>query len=259
VSDLVRVDQRGHLLVIGVDRVDKRNAWNRQIIREVAEAYDRLGADPDLRVGVVHGLGEHFSAGLDLVDVLPALTGDGGAVLPAGSYDPWDFFGEPCPKPVVLAVQGTCFTLGIELALASQVTIAASDTVFAQLEVARAIVPLGGGSYRLPRRLGAQGMRWMLSAERFDAPAALAAGLVSEVVEPGHQLDRAIEVAETIAGNAPLAVQAALASARAAERPERDAAAAVIREAIGALVASADAGEGVAAMLERRVPRFEGR
>jgi enoyl-CoA hydratase len=185
-------------------------------------------------------------------------TGDIGAVLPDDGFDPWNFFGEPCPKPILVAVHGTCNTLGIELALASQVAVAAEGTRFAQLEVARGIFPLGGGTFRLPARLGAAGMRYLLTAERFDTDTALRAGLVSEVVPEGRHLERAVEFARLIAANAPLAVQAALASARAAERASRDAAAQVLLDRNRTVLGSRDAAEGVSAFLERRAPVFEG-
>ncbi len=101
-------------------------------------------------------------------------------------------------------------------------------------------------------------MRWLLTAESFGADEALAAGLVSDVVEPGSQLDRALELAERIADNAPLAVQSALASSRAAQRAGRDAAAAHLRETAADLVVSEDAAEGMAAMMERRDPDYRG-
>lgn len=258
-SDLVHVERRGALLLIGVNRPEKKNAWNIEIIQAVARAYTDLAEDPALRVGVVHGQGDDFTAGLDLANVAPALAGGQAAdVLPAGLCDPWDFLAEPCPKPIVLAVQGRCFTLGIELALASQVVVAASDSVFAQLEVARGIVPLGGGSFRLGARLGARGLRWLLTGEEFGAAEALDAGLVSEIVPPGQQLARALELAEAVAANAPLAVQSALAGHRAAERAARDAAAAQLREGTPAIFASKDAIEGMTAMMERRPPVFRG-
>lgn len=259
-SDLVTVEQRDSILMIGVDRQDKRNAWNTEIIQSVARAYTDLGNDDALRVGVVFGHGEHFTAGLDLMDVAPSFAaGDPGAILPPDLCDPWDFAGEPCPKPIVLAVQGRCFTLGVELALASQVVVAAADTVFAQLEVARGIVPLGGATYRLEARLGARGSRWLLTGEEFGAEEALDAGLVSEVVPAGEQLDRAIELAGRIAQNAPLGVRAALASHRAAERASRDAAYAKVLEDGRALFTSQDVGEAMAAMMQRRAPKFQGR
>lgn len=259
-SDLVTVEQDEAVLCIGVNRPEKRNAWNVEIVQAVARAYTDLAGDPALRVGLLFGYGDHFTAGLDLMDVAPRLA-DGGAaqVLPPDLCDPWDFTGEPCPKPIVLAVQGRCNTLGVELALASQVVIAAEDTIFAQLEVARGIVPLGGGTFRLTSRLGARGTRWLLTAESFDAREALEAGLVSEVVPVGEQRARALEVAKVVARNAPLAVQSALAGQRAAERGARDAAARVVRDEGPALIRSRDAIEGMTAMMERRDPVFVGR
>ena len=259
-SDLVTIERNDSILLIGINRPNKRNAWNTEIIQAVAQAYTDLAKDDSLLVGVVFGHGDHFTAGLDLADVAPRLAGgDASQVLPPDLCDPWDFMGEPCPKPIVLAVHGRCYTLGIELSLASQAVIAASDTVFAQLEVARGIVPLGGATFRLGSRLSARGIRWLLTAEEFDAEEALAAGLVSEVVAVGKQLDRAIEVAEAIAANAPLAVQSALAAHRAAERAARDAAGAVLREDGQRLFQSEDVTEGITAMIERRKPNYHGR
>jgi len=256
---LVTIDEDGPLLLIGVNRPEAHNLWNLEVIQAVSRAYRRLGDAAHLRVGVVYGHGRHFTAGLDLLSVAPLLTGgDARAVFPEDGYDPWDFFGEPCPKPIVVAVHGACNTLGIELALASQLTVAAEDARFAQLEVARGIFPLGGATFRLPMRLGPPGMRYLLTAERFDAATALRLGLVSEVVSDGRHLERALELARVIAGNAPLGVQAALASARAAERAARAAASKVLLDS-ATIFASADAAEGVSAFLERRAPMFQGK
>lgn len=258
-AELVTVETEGALLLIGVDRPEKRNAWNVAVIHQVATAYQRLEDDDHLRVGVVFGHGENFTAGLDLPEIAPLLAeGRAAEVLPAQLPDPWDFTGVPCSKPIVLAVQGRCLTLGIELALASQVVVAASDTVFAQLEVARGILPLGGATYRLPAQLGKAGMWALLGAEEFDADTALAAGLITEITPPGAQLDRAIEMARSIAQHAPLAVRAALAGSRAAERAARDAAGASLGEQGPAVLASNDAMEAVAAMIEKRPANFTG-
>ncbi len=259
-SDLVTIDREGPVLVIGVNRPDKRNAWNVEIIRSVAAAYTELAEDEELRVGVVFGHGDHFTAGLDLASVAPLIAEDRMQdLMPPELCDPWDFFGEPCPKPIVVAVHGRCYTLGIELILASQVAVAADDTIFGQLEVARGIIPFGGATYRLPLRLGATGQRYLLSAEEFDAATAERCGLVSEVVPLGRQLERAVEIAETLAANAPLAVQAALAGVRAAERAARDLAAAHAHETVASLVKTADAAEAMMAMFEKRLPKFQGR
>lgn len=258
-SSCVTVERRGYLMLIGVDRSEKKNSWNIEVIQAVARAYTELANDPELRVGVVFGHGPDFTAGLDLAEVAPALaSGDPSDVLPADLCDPWDFLGAPCPKPIVLAVHGRCFTLGIELALASQVVVASEDTVFTQMEVVRGILPLGGATFRLGSRLGARGLRWLMTGEKFTAADALATGLVSEVVPAGEQLKRAIELATVVANNAPLAVQAALAGFRAAERTARDAAAICLREQVPAILASADVVEGITAMMERRDPVYKG-
>src|ERR1700682_916718 len=259
-ADEVTIEEDGPLLLIGVNRPDAHNLWNLEVIQAVCRAYKRLADAEHLRAGVIFGHGRLFTAGLDLASMAPLIaTGDVSALFPEDGLDPWNFFGEPCPKPIVLAVHGRCNTLGIELALASQLAVAAEGTRFAQLEVARGIFPLGGATFRLPARLGAAGMRYLLTAERFDADAALKAGLVNEVVPEGKHLDRAIEIARLIAANAPLAVQAALASARAAERASRDAAAAALVEWNQTVLGSRDAAEGVSAFVERRDPKFEGR
>jgi enoyl-CoA hydratase/carnithine racemase len=256
----VTIDVDGQLLLIGVNRPEANNLWNLEVIQTVCRAYKRLADDDDLRVGVVYGHGKHFTAGLDLISVAPLVaSGDPNAIFPADGLDPWNFFGEPCPKPIVVAVHGACNTLGIELILASQASVAADDSRFAQLEVVRGIVPLGGGTFRLPARLGPMGTRYLLTGERFDAEAAYRLGLVTEVVPAGTQLERAVELARVIAANAPIAVRAALASARAAERASRDAARQVVLDYNATIIASADAMEGMRAFMERREPKFEGR
>jgi enoyl-CoA hydratase len=255
----VTIDREGQLLMIGVNRPEANNLWDLEVIQDVCRAYATLAEDDGLRVGVVYGHGKHFTAGLDLISVAPLVaSGAVSSILSEDGYDPWDFFGEPCPKPIVVAVHGACNTLGIELIMASQIAVAADDTRFAQLEVARGIVPLGGASFRLLSRLGPAGLRYLLTAEKFDAREAFRLGLVCEVVPAGKQLDRAVELATVIAGNAPVAVRTALASARAGERAAREAAAAVVLEARETVMKSADAMEGARAFMERRAPLFKG-
>jgi enoyl-CoA hydratase len=160
----------------------------------------------------------------------------------------------------VLAVQGTCLTLGIELALASDVVVAADDTVFAQLEVSRAILPFGGATTRFAARAGwGDAMRWMLTGDRFDAAEARRMGLVQEVVPAGSQLDRALELAERIAAQAPLAVQATLANARLAEREGTAAAEARLQGELVRLMQTDDARIGMEAFMTRSTPHFTGR
>lgn len=256
----VTVEKDGHVLLIGVDRADKRNAWDLQVIDEVAAAYDRLATDDDVRVGVVFGHGDHFSAGLDLAEVLPAVQASGPSILSGtGLHDPFGLWGPPVPKPVVLAVQGIAFTLSIELALASDIVVAADDVRFRQLEVGRGILPFGGATLRAPAQLGwGNAMRWILTGEELGAAEAHRIGLVQEVVPVGQQLTRALEIAKTIAAQAPLGVQGTLANARIACRGE-EAAREHLAGLLPPLLESEDAAEGVLSFVERREARFTGR
>ncbi|MCA1710303.1 MAG: crotonase/enoyl-CoA hydratase family protein [Actinobacteria bacterium] len=257
----VTVEREGAVLLIGVDRAAKRNAWDLETIAGVGAAYEQLGADESVRVGVVFGHGDHFSAGLDLAQVLPAVQEQGPAVLSGTSaYDPFGIWGPPVPKPVVMAVQGIAFTLSIELALACDVVVAADDVRFRQLEIGRGIIPFGGATIRAVTQLGwGNAMRFLLTAEEFGAADALRIGLVQEVVPAGQQLARAVELAQLIAAQAPLGVQGTLANARVAASSGHGAAVEHLRGLLPALLASEDAAEGVASFVERRDARFTGR
>ncbi|MFC4003303.1 crotonase/enoyl-CoA hydratase family protein [Prauserella oleivorans] len=261
-SPRVTVERDGHVLLIGVDRAAKRNAWDRQTIDEVGLAYDRLADDPDARVGVLYGHGDHFSAGLDLTDVWPAVQEHGpDALAGAGKHDPFGLWKPPVPKPIVLAVQGIAFTLSIELALAADIVIAAEDVRFRQLEIGRGIIPFGGATLRAPAQLGwGNAMRFLLTGEEFGAAEAHRIGLVQEVVPAGTQLQRAAEIARVIAAQAPLGVQGTLANARLAERADSERAAADhLRTLLPDIMASEDAQEGLQSFVERREARFTGR
>ena len=256
----ITVERDGHVLLIGLDRADKRNAADVAMLEQLALAYGELDRDPDLRVGVVFAHGDHFTGGLDLADIVPRIGPEGLAMVPEGGIHPWGMDGTRLRKPVVLAVQGTCLTLGVELALASDIVVAASDTVFAQLEVARAILPFGGATTRFAAAAGwGNAMKWMLTGDRFDAAEAHRLGLVQEIVAPGEQLARARELAGRIATQAPLAVQATLANARLAVRDGEAAAEARLPGELVRLMQTEDARIGMEAFLTRTEPEFVGR
>jgi len=256
----ISVERDGHVLLIGLNRPDKRNAADVAMLEQLALAYGELDRDPELRVGVVFAHGDHFTGGLDLADIVPRIGPEGLAMVPEGGVHPWGMDGTRVRKPVVLAVQGTCLTLGVELMLASDIVVAADDTVFAQLEVARAIVPFGGATTRFAAAAGwGNAMRWMLTGDRFDAAEAHRLGLVQEVVAPGEQLTRARELAGRIAAQATLAVQATLANARLAVRDGEAAAEAQLPRELVRLMRSEDAAIGMQAFLTRTEPEFVGR
>ncbi len=254
-------ERDGHVLLIGIDRAHKRNAFDLATIRALAAAYQELGDDPELRAGVLFGHGDHFSAGLDLAEVGPAVAAGGPAAIAGGAaYDPFAVWGPPVPKPVVIALGGISFTLSIELALAADIAIAAEDVRFRQLEIARGILPFGGATFRAPARLGwGNAMRFLLTAEEFGAAEALRIGLVQEVVPAGRHVERARAIAQLIARQAPLGVAGTLASARLAAAEGPAAAVDHLRSLLPGILASEDAREGVASFLQRRDGVFRGR
>lgn len=251
----------GHVLLIGINRPEKRNAFDLETIEQLVGAYEVLADDPELRVGVVFAEGDHFSAGLDLAEVGPRVAEVGPAgLLGEGRVDAYGLWGPPVPKPVVVAMQGIAYTLSIELALASDIVIAADDVRFRQLEIGRGIIPFYGATLRAATQLGwGNAMRFLLTAEEFGAQEALRIGLVQEVVPVGSQKTRAIEIAQMIAAQAPLGVQATLANARLAVTEGSEAAKKHLLAVLPEILASEDAAEGVHSFLERRPARFTGR
>lgn len=257
--ETISVQRDGHVLIMGLNRPQKRNAFDMTMLGELAAAYGELDADDDLRAGVLYGEGPMFTAGLDLASVAPEIQGPFEWV-PAGGVNPWQVDGRQMTKPVVGAAHGRCLTLGIELLLATDVAVAAESTTFAQLEIARGIFPFGGATLRFPEVAGwGNAMRWMLTAEEFDAREAHRIGVVQEVVPDGRHVDRAVELAQRIARQAPLGVRATLASARRRQRDGHAAAEAELMPAIRRLFASEDARIGLEAFLSRTEAEFVGR
>src|SRR5262245_26406742 len=255
----VIVEQRDHVLHMGLNRPAKRNAFNVEMLEDLGRAYERLERDDDLLAGVLYAEGDNFTAGLDLAEVGPRLM-NGSLEWPDDARNPWRNDGRPWTKPIVAASQGWCMTLGIELLLAADIRIASADSRFAQLEVQRGIYPFGGATTRLPREAGwGNAMRWLLTGDEFDAAEALRIGLVQEVVEPGAQRDRAAALAERIATrSAPLGVRATLAAAQAANREGERAAEDRFVGDVAALFKTKDGAEGIQSFIERRQARFVG-
>jgi len=259
-TDRISVELDAHVLLIGLNRAEKRNAFDLAMIEQLAAAFERLGDDSEVRVGVLFAHGKHFSAGLDLAEVGPVVAERGPEVL-AGSrrYDPFGVWKAPVPKPVVTAINGVAFTLSIELALASDIVVAADDVRFCQLEIGRGILPFGGASFRAPAQLGwGNAMRFLLTADEFGAEEAQRIGLVQEVVATGQQVTRATEIAQAIAAQAPLGVQGTLANARAARAAAERTAIDHLRRILPSILQSEDATEGLRSFVDRRKGYFKG-
>jgi enoyl-CoA hydratase/carnithine racemase len=259
-GSVISVEQRGHILLVGINREKKRNAMNLAMLKELALAYGRIEKDPEIWVGVVFAHGDHLTAGLDLADVATAF-GDFDQVIPEGGLDPWRNDGTRWTTPVVVATRGLCYTAGIELLLAADIRVASADSKFLQFEVQRGIFPFGGAMTRFVREAGwGNAMRWILTGEEFGPDEALRIGLVQEVTEVGKDIDRAIEIAEYIATKAaPLAVRGALKSAHQSIDDGHDASVEGYVPAIHALFGSEDSQEGLQSFIERRPAEFKGR
>ncbi len=250
---------RGHVLLIGIQRTAKRNAFTWTMLSELSAAYTEYERDPDLRCAVLFGHGDHFTSGLDLADVAPKVKA-GQSFIPENAIDPWALYGKARTKPLLCAVRGYCMTVGIELSLAADIIIAASDARFLQIEIKRGIYPFGGATIRMVQAAGwGNAMRYLLTGDEISASEAYRIGLVQEVTEPGRELTRALEIAETVSLQAPLGVQATLASARTAINKGVEAESRELLPRVTKLMDTEDAKEGLMAMLEKRQGNFKGK
>lgn len=246
------------VLVMQARREGKRNSYTPFMVEQLARAYTRLERDPALRCGLLCAAGDDFTTGLDLAAYAP-LFARGETGVPPDCIDPFELHEPARSKPVVVAIQGRCFTHGIELALAADIAIADESTRFSQLEVQRGIMPAGGATVRLVERAGwGSAMRWLLTGDQFDAGEALRLGLVQQVVAPGQAQAVALEIAGRISAAAPLAVQAVRASARAACGSYRLQELQALAGRQAALAGTFDAREGVASFKEKRPATFRG-
>jgi enoyl-CoA hydratase len=256
---MIRTERDGRILKIGLDRVAKRNAFDPPMFHALAAALGELDRDPELWCGVVYAHGDHFTGGIDLAQFAPLFERDDPFALEPGAVDPFGLRNH-LSKPLVMAVQGITYTIGVEMLLAADIRIAASNARFAMLEVGRGLYPLGGATFRLVREAGwGNAMRYLLTGEEWDAAAALRMGLVQEIVEPGKQVDRAMEIAGRICAQAPLGVRATLRSAWMGVVDGEIAAAEHLRDDMRAVLASEDFQEGIASFRERRAAKFRGK
>ena len=255
----ITYETEGYICFIGLNRPNKRNAFDSHMIQQLSEALTKYEDDASLRCVLIFAHGEHFTAGLDLMELQGKLD-QGVFVFEDTQIDPWGVSGRLRTKPVVVAIQGTCFTAGIELMLNSDVVIVSDNCNFAQMEVQRGIMPFGGATVRFVAAAGWQkAMPYLLTGKAFDAQTADRLNLVSEVVPNGTEYERALTLAKEICRAAPLGVQGLLSSAHDASRNGAATALSNVYSYLPHLFHSEDAREGAISMVERREAEFTGR
>lgn len=256
-NDKILTEVVGKVLKITLNNSEKYNSFDPQMMHDLAEAYTRLDQDTDLWVGVLCADGDNFTAGLDM----PKFFGPDAEKRerPEGQVDPFGL-AKKCSKPIVVALQGICYTIGIEMMLAGDIAVAADDTRFQQLESARGIAPLGGAHFRYIQRAGwGNAMYHLMLCDKFSAQRAKEIGLVQEVVPKGQQIERAMELAKLICGNAPLGIQAMKRSANIYYQEGEQAAIDIIPTLMPQLEKTEDFVEGIQSFMQRRSANFQGK
>lgn len=255
---LVEADARG-VARVTLNRAHVNNAYDGALLDALKDGVGKLAADPAIRAIVITGAGKHFQAGADL-SWLRAMAEAGPEEAFAASMGTTGAMAalNECPKPTVALVNGACFGGGCGLVACCDVAIAATDALFGLTEVRVGVAP-SPISTHLVHALGMRhARRYAITGERFDAAEALRIGLVQQVVPHGEQVDAAIAIAERIAAQAPLAVQATLANARLALH-DPQAAADRLRRLVAMLAGTQDAQSAMTAFLSGRPIDFEGR
>jgi len=264
VSDVLLRERRGGVEVLTLNRPEKRNALNKELLAALAETFAELETDEAVNAIVLTGAGDKaFCAGMDLAE-FAAGGGGGNAVAEQTEADDtveparhqivsWEY-----PKPIVAALNGATVGGGFEILMACDLAVAAEHVKFGLAEVKRGLMPGGGGTLLATRIPLTIALEITLTGETFDAARALELGLVNRVVPAGREVDEALALAELIAANGPLAVRTVKRLVRRTTTEGGDAGWPRPSE-IGAVFSSEDAREGATAFAEKRAPRFVGR
>jgi enoyl-CoA hydratase len=248
-----RVDE--YVLLLRLNRPEKRNALATDLLGRVADALDAAAGDAAVRAVVITGSDRFFAAGADINELASRDTGGALADPRPAIWARIRGFG----KPLVAAVEGWSLGAGNELVMCADLVVAGKGARFGQPETNLGIIPGAGGTAILPRLVGrSRAMKMVLLGDPLSAAEALAAGLLADVVEDGQALASALDLAARIAGRAPLAMQQGKAMVRAALDTHQSAHLVLERQAFSALFGTADKKEGTAAFFEKRDPQWSG-
>ena len=247
------------IAVVTVNRPDKLNALNDQVMAELADAADRIANEREIRGAIITGAGQKaFIAGADIGDLSRQGPFDGKARAMHGQAVLRRL--ETCGKPVIAAVNGYALGGGCELAMACHLRIASETAKFGQPEVKLGIAPGYGGTQRLPRLVGKGiALQLILTGEMIDAAEAYRIGLVNKVVPAAELLPESEKVLRGILAMAPLAVRLCLEAVDHGCEMTLDEGLLLEANHFGLLAATNDMKEGTQAFLDKRPPRFEGR
>lgn len=261
------VTRDGHTMVITMNRPNRMNALSGPMLVRMLDAYQEASDDPEIRCIVVTGAGGNFCAGADL----RAMAGDAedadteidfAARYKADPDLPYKaLFRHFRPtKPIVAAVEGAAIAGGTEILQAMEIRVAGESARFGVAEARWSLYPMAGSAVRLPRQLTyAQAADILLTARQLSAEEALRIGLINYVVPDGQAIDKAMEIAQTICGNGPLAIEAITRTLHECDGMELDQALRHEWEYGQAVFASEDAKEGPRAFAEKRKPNFNRR
>ena len=262
---LVLVEAEGPILVVTINRPEKRNAANSEVLCRLYDAWVRLDTDDDLRVAILTGKGNTFCAGMDLAEIGRLRQGiidnewiERFTKEPQIALGGWLKTYRPT-KPVILAAEGFARAGGTEILQGTDIRVAGESAVFGVTEVQRGLFPMAGSAVRLRRQVSyAVAAEMLLAGEDITAQRAYDLGLINHVVPDGQALAKAKEIAQRIARNGPLAVQGILATLRATEAMPEEQAFEIEMEHGRRVMSSNDAAEGPRAFLEKRDPEFTG-
>jgi enoyl-CoA hydratase/carnithine racemase len=256
VAELIETSVDGHVALCRLNRPEARNALSPELMDELATKLEGLDSDPAIRCVVIAGSDEVFASGAD-IKALSERSFDEALYHPAASF--WRRVAS-VKTPLIAAVSGWALGGGCELALACDMIVASESAEFGQPEITLGIIPGGGGTQRLARVLGKQRtMELVLTGRRIGAPEAHALGLVNTVASKKEWLDKAMEVAETVARRPPIAARLAKQAIIAADESALSAGLETERRLYELAMATEDRVEGMQAFLEKRRPGFKGR